>query len=336
MHPGNDYDESDELPLPPDLDLENAIRLDWYTAIDEKLEALVAAAPTPPAWLAAWTHSRRGQKLTPDGPVEQAGPEERLAVWQAVRASGDLPDDAGFYLVADQARFLTELQIGEAMEQIDVATDALWNERGLEEWRSQAPRDSEVFLAFRGRCPATWDRLYVNRLIRHGEKDTARLYQTDRERFAERMERGHDYFYPPPPKASREPPPPWLRALLEGVVESGCISVVDVIQPASICYDFMEIEGRVGVLFSLSPGEWVGGPHDGEKVLRQFRVDVERLKGVFDEVDEVAWRPFGDKRIVVDHIGVSGTYRGHPVTFYLLSRPPDDVGEFDPLPMPSE
>src|SRR5262245_31669942 len=155
MDPYSDYDDDqpeDEAgtnpgrPLPPDPDLEDLTPLDRYTAIDAQLEAVVAAAPTPPAWHAAWLHSRRGRKITISGPPqEQAEPEERLAVWQAVRDSGVLPEDAGFFLVAGQVEFLTELQVGETMERIEAATDALWAERGLEEWRSQAGRDADDF-----------------------------------------------------------------------------------------------------------------------------------------------------------------------------------------------
>src|SRR5262245_34620082 len=200
MDPHTDYDDDQPedaagtnpgRPLPPDPDPEGFTPLDRYTAIDAKLEAVVAAAPAPPAWHAAWLHSRRGRKITIGGPPqEQAEPEERLAVRQAVRDSGVLPEDAGFFLVADQVEFLTELQVGEAMERIDAPTDALWEERGLGEWRSQTGRDADAFLEFRGRCPATWDRLYRDRLLRHGEADLARLYRADRERFDERVAAG--------------------------------------------------------------------------------------------------------------------------------------------------
>jgi hypothetical protein len=234
--------------LPPELDEELEFTpLDRYTALDAKLEDLLAAAPTPPAWRDAWLHSCRGRTMIIGRPEqEQAEPEERLAVWQAVRDSGMLPADAGFYLVAYQIEFITELQVGEAMVQIEAAADALWKERGLEEWRTQTGRDSDDFLEFQGRCPASWDRLYVNLLLRHGEADLARLYREDRERFEQRRAAGRAYFHPPPPEEPPDPPPPppqWAQDLVNEVAASGCIEYADGGQPGTYGY---RVGGRAG------------------------------------------------------------------------------------------
>src|SRR5262245_26593044 len=83
-------------PLP---DLSQCKLYDRCTLRDDKLAEVVAASPTPPAWRDAWLYSTRGRGFT-DPPDAQASPEERLAVWQAVRASGAIPEDAGFFLVA--------------------------------------------------------------------------------------------------------------------------------------------------------------------------------------------------------------------------------------------
>jgi hypothetical protein len=51
-----------------------------YAAINAKLAEVAAASPTPPAWYKAWASL---------GP--QSTKEERLAVYQAVRAAGSVP-----------------------------------------------------------------------------------------------------------------------------------------------------------------------------------------------------------------------------------------------------
>ena len=62
-----------------------------YSAIDAKLKSIAEAAPTKPVWYEAW--SRLG--------LESTG-EERLAVYRAVRDSGLLSEEAGFFLVSWQ------------------------------------------------------------------------------------------------------------------------------------------------------------------------------------------------------------------------------------------
>jgi hypothetical protein len=348
MNPHIDHDDSEPddtsgadggRSLPPELAREVFTPLDRYTVLDKKLEGLLATAPTPPAWRDAWLRSCRGRKRTLGGPPqEQAEPEERLAVWQAVRDSGALPEDAGLFLVADQVEFLTELQVGETMEQIEAATDALWEERGLGEWRSQTGRDSDDFLEFQRRCPATWDRLYVDLLLRHGEADLARLYRADRERFDERVAAGRAYFYPPPPEEPPAPPPPrWAQDFVAEVAASGCIAFADGGQPGTYGY---RVGGRAGspeIRFNLTPAAFVGGPHDGEVMLREFALDVERLQAVFDEVHATQWFPFGSGLgAFVPHVRVVGMYRGHRLGFYFLSGPldPDEIEE-DPDPLPA-
>jgi hypothetical protein len=62
-----------------------------HVAINAKLAEVVDESPTTPAWRDAW------RQLGPESTNE-----ERLAVYQAVRDSGDLPAEGGFYLVSWQ------------------------------------------------------------------------------------------------------------------------------------------------------------------------------------------------------------------------------------------
>ena len=60
-----------------------------HAAINAKLAAIVETSPTPPDWYDAWMH------LSPESTEE-----ERLAVYQAIRRCGTLPDEASFFLVS--------------------------------------------------------------------------------------------------------------------------------------------------------------------------------------------------------------------------------------------
>src|SRR5882757_2010496 len=62
-----------------------------YSAIDATLNGVVDLLPVKPGWFEPW------RRLGPD-----SAEEERLAVYQAIRDSGVLPEEAGFYLVSWQ------------------------------------------------------------------------------------------------------------------------------------------------------------------------------------------------------------------------------------------
>lgn len=83
---------------------------------------MVAAAPTVPAWRNAW------MQLGP-GSTE----EERLTVYQAIRRSGSLPEEAGFYLVAWQADALTSLRAETELCELDERLEEVEDAYGRDE-----------------------------------------------------------------------------------------------------------------------------------------------------------------------------------------------------------
>ncbi len=176
----------DDLP-----DLDKAIIMDRYEPIDVDLRKVVNAAKTRPSWADAWQHSTRDRRLT--DPVDaQASPEERLAVFQMIKASGDLPEAAGFYLVADQADFLTDCDLADKK-----AEDDRRIEESLGEYAQlYESRAWEEACALCKKKPAEWDRLYLGLLLKRGEEEMAKLYILDRERFWELFKEGDRFFYP--------------------------------------------------------------------------------------------------------------------------------------------
>jgi hypothetical protein len=172
-------------------DLEDFMLMDRYWAIDEYLRAFVNQAPTRPSWADAWQHSTRGRHPT-DPLGAQASPEERLAVFQQIKASGDLPAAAGCYLVADQAEFLLICNLADQREADDrrIKTSlgeyaSLYKSRAWDEAWDLSRKD-----------PAEWDRLYLALLRQSGEEEMAGLYTRDRERFRELLREGKRFFTP--------------------------------------------------------------------------------------------------------------------------------------------
>ncbi len=79
-----------------------------HAAITARLASLVTDLAVPPAWYEAW------QSLGPDATEAQ-----RLAVYQAIRDDGVLPDDASFYLVSWQIDALSSLIAEAALGEMD-------------------------------------------------------------------------------------------------------------------------------------------------------------------------------------------------------------------------
>jgi hypothetical protein len=172
-------------------DLENVIIMDRYGPIDEGLRQSVNQPATRPSWADAWEHSTRGRRLK-DPLDAQASPEERLAVFQQIKASGDLPQAAGFYLVADQADFLIDCNLADRKAEDDRRIEAsLGEDAPLYEGQPW-----EEACALHKKQPAEWDRLYLGLLLKSGEVEMARLYVRDRKQFRALLRKGERFFYP--------------------------------------------------------------------------------------------------------------------------------------------
>ena len=102
-----------------------------HEPINAKLAEVVAGLSTPPAWFDGWTG------LGPDS-TEEA----RLAVYRAVRDSGLLPEEAGFYLVSWQIDAMTSLDAETTLRDLDDRMKAIEGAHGLEEgelWPPDSP-----------------------------------------------------------------------------------------------------------------------------------------------------------------------------------------------------
>jgi hypothetical protein len=149
--------------------------------IDRKLASMARSSPVSLRWYEVWS------LLEPDSTEE-----ERLKVCQAIRDSGDLPDDAGYFLVSWKMEYLT-----------DAAIDLLDPLQTLNLFESTR----------------AVDRILGKLLERHGEGRMAALFRSDPEEHARRREAGRQFFFgPDEPQVPEEPG--WLAALLQTVADS--------------------------------------------------------------------------------------------------------------------
>jgi len=275
-----------------------------YAAINAKLATIVEASPTMPAWYDAW--EELGLKSTE---------EERLAVYQAVRDSGFLPAEAGFYLVSWQIDAMTSQDAEVSLYHLDEQMKGIKEAHGLEEgefWSpGKAPKEyEELHRAYQ----AAWDGIFAEKLAEFGEREMADLYQTDPEEFQRRSEVGREYFHGP------ESPDAWLDELVETV--AGCLMAESPMGPLG--YRYGEEDDLWQIDLYPTPVELVGGAADGEVVAPGFILDIEQLRSLFDRIDAMVWQSLGFPNGEGPHVSIEGAYHGHEVFVQVLAYAPED------------
>jgi hypothetical protein len=274
-----------------------------HTAINAKLASVVEAAPIRPDWYEAWMSL--GHESTE---------EERLKVYQSIRNTGSVPDDAGFYLVAWQIDVIAGLFAEKAFCETDKRLEAIERAQGLEEgdfWGpNEAPGEYET-LGHEQR--AAWDRIYADKLQEFGEHELARELQDDPEEFQRRSESGRRYFHGPEPAA-------WLDALVEDVADH--VTADGATGPLGVRYS--EVDGISAVLIYLPPFELLGGANDGEIVAPGFFLDLEGLRSLFDRVDDFSWQALGLTYDDGPHVSIEGVYQGREVFLQVQAYAPED------------
>jgi hypothetical protein len=158
-----------------------------HAGINAKLAGILESSSSPPVWHDAW----RGLNW-------QSSEEQRLKVYQAVRDSGLLPAEAGFYLVSWQIDAMTSLETETSLLDLDDRMQTMEKEYELEkgkEWPLDAvPPEYEELLR---QHQLAWDRLFVVKLEAFGEQEMADLYRNDPEEFQGRSEAGRQFFHGP-------------------------------------------------------------------------------------------------------------------------------------------
>ena len=99
-----------------------------HAPINARLAEIVEGSTSPPPWYDGWM-----------GLGPESSEEERLAVYQAVRDSGCLPAEAGFYLVSWQLDAMASMEAEISLGHLDERMKAIEQRHGLEAHRSATP-----------------------------------------------------------------------------------------------------------------------------------------------------------------------------------------------------
>jgi hypothetical protein len=280
-----------------------------YAVIHAKLARLSAEAAIPPPWYEAWT--RLGLAATD---------EERLAVYQAVRDAGSLPEAAGLYLVSWQIDALALADADEALGALEDQLEAIERAHGLGEDERWPPgEEPSEYAALQRQLHDAWDVLYAAKLDEFGEPALARLYRTDPERFEQLQEAGRQFFHGSE-AGDDEEATEWLDELLDAV--SACVEADSPMGPLRL--RSWEEEGFWEIWIYPTAVEVVGGVHDGAVVVPGFRLDLEQLREVFDSLVAFGWNALGLNDTEGPHIYVEGVVEGREVYLQVLAYAPED------------
>ncbi|HLW65588.1 MAG TPA: hypothetical protein VKS79_09740 [Gemmataceae bacterium] len=281
----------------------------FYRAVNAKLTEIAAATPTPPSWHETWA------SLTP-----QSSPQEHLAVYRAILASGSVPAEAGLFLVAQIFDLITDERAPEALRLVEEHLETIRRKYGLDEDASALGADvPPEYRKAMQRCHDEWDALYLAALEEHGEHDLARLFQENRLEFDRRYEEGRQFFHRQQDGSDIENHD-WLELLLDAV--TGCIEAESPMGPLGLRY--CQEEGFWEVLVFPTPVELVGGACDGEVVVPDFWLNLERLREQFESVSDLGWNALGLNAPEGPYINVEGIFQGREVFLQVLAYAPED------------
>ncbi|MGO9462703.1 MAG: hypothetical protein ACLQVF_00870 [Isosphaeraceae bacterium] len=280
-----------------------------YDAIDAKLSALLNEETDRPGWYEAWQRLRLAST-----------DEERLSVYQAIRDSGVLPEDAGFHLVSWQVDQIAERLAKTALRDFDERLDSIRRAHGLAEdeyWGSgEGPPE---YVQVNQEYDRADDDLFTQTLEAHGEHAIATLYRTDKEAYERRNEAGRQYFHGPI-RPAIDDDSEWLDFLLDHV--GACIRADSPID--SLWLQHREEEGFWEVDIFPTAVELIGGAEDGAVVNPLFSVDLEQLRLTFDRVDDFGWNALGWHDGDGPFVWVEGAHLGRPLYLRVLAEDPRD------------
>lgn len=277
--------------------------------VDAKLKSIADTAPTKPPWYGAW------QELGP-GSTE----EDRLVVYRAVRDSGLLPHEAGFFLVSLQIDEIATRDSRESLREYEDRMEAVQEAYQFDDGEVWSPETApEGYQETQREYHQAWEELFARKLEEFGEQEMARLFRSDRERFEQLTEVGRQYF-----RGKEDPeddtPFSWVKLLVEAVAEH--ITADSPMGPLG--YRYGEEGGFWQVNVYPTPVELVGGAVDGEVVAPGFSLDLEGLRSAFEEITDLGWHSLGFAHTEGPHIWIEGVFHGREVFLQALAYAPDD------------
>lgn len=279
-----------------------------HTSIDAALTEFFAKLLDRPAWYDRW------RALGPD-----ASEETRLEVYQQIRNSRLLPEDAGFYLVAWQIDAIANLRAESALKHLDDRLEAIEALNPLvdqEAWESgEASTEHEQVLE---EYHQAWAAIFLEELEAHGERDIAALFLSNPEEFDRRNEAGRQFFHGPRPPAETVEPA-WLDALVNSVGE--CLAPDSLMGPLGILYRVEDGFWEVDIF--PTPVELVGGAEDGAVVSPAYSMDLEHLRSLIGRVDDFGWNALGRPDGGGPFVWIEGNYQGQNILLRILAQAPE-------------
>ncbi len=272
--------------------------------INAGLAKVVKALATKPTWYDDW------MRLTPESTEE-----ERLRVYQAIRDSGCLPAEAGFYLVYWQMDNVTASEAETSLRELDVGMEAIEQAYELEHGEPWSPEEAPPeYTELVEEYDAAWERIFFAKLKAFGERAMADLYRADREEFHRQSEAGRQYFH------GTDEPETWLDDLVEAVAGK----MTDESGPGTLGSRYREEDGCWEILIYPMPVELVGGAEDGGIVAPGFSLDLDGLRSLFERVDDFSWQSLGLSDSEGPHVSIEGVYQGHEIYLQVLAYAPED------------
>jgi hypothetical protein len=263
------------------MSTENRDRL--HPTIDAKLSSIARSLSGAPTWYEPW------HRLGP----ESTG-EERLLVCRAIRDSGTLPADVGYFLMSW------------VIENLSVDVES----KSEDDLQSMNRRESR----------RASDRIFADLMHEHGERQMADLFRTDPPGHARRREAGRRFFFRVVKSAVSEDPG-WLKDFAE-VVSSGLMTG-RASGKLGLRYrvDGGSWEISVYPLPAGAAGEGIKGPARSANVAW----DIEKLRSVFDRIDGSGWYAACSDETESPYVWLEGEYQDHEVFLRLLAGEPDHL-----------
>ena len=172
-----------------------------FAAIKVKLTAIAAASPAPPSWYGDWMRLEAGSSKV-----------QCLAVYQAIRDSGCLPEEAGFCLVAWCLEGLADLEAETSLRNLLDRMESMEKDYESQEggpWpEDQVPAEYEELSQ---QYQDAWDKIFLRKLDACGEREMADLCSVDPEWFDRCYEIGLQYLLAPIPAGKAISPDELVR-----------------------------------------------------------------------------------------------------------------------------
>jgi len=254
-----------------------------HAVIDARLSAIATSFMELPPWNEPWL-----------GLGPESTWEERLLVCQAVRNSGSIPAEAGYFLVS---WIIEDLAIGVESELVDSL--AFMNRR-------ESRRAS--------------DRSFANLLDQHGEHEMAELFRTDPLGHARRREVGRRFVFG---EKGEEPlqDPAWIKGFVR-IVSSSLLTDRST-RHLAIRYRVDDGNWEISV-YPIHEG----GDHEeaeGSGASPAFAWNIEELRSVFDSIDGSGWYAVPPGGTECPYLWIEGNYQTHEVFLRLLPGEPDHI-----------